>query len=88
VTCRNVLTIHLDAAFPFLQLLGISCLARTAWEGSLGGWGIPIRREELEMELGNERQGSDLGLEIQVARMCHKPDDWNVKKLRRWQDIG
>jgi hypothetical protein len=83
-----LLTIHIDATLPFLQLLRIICLDGTAGERRLGRGRIPIRWEKLDINLRNERQGSNLGLKIQVGRMCHKPNNRNVENMWRRQNVG
>lgn len=60
---KSGLTIHLDATFPFIYLLCISSFDGTARERRLWCWGIPRRRKELDIDLGDQGQRGYLRLE-------------------------
>jgi hypothetical protein len=68
--------------------LGISGFYGASREGCLRGWGIPGRRKELDMDLGNQRQGRDLSLESKVRRVVHELNNWEIEIMRRGKDVG
>jgi hypothetical protein len=68
--------------------LGISGFDWASREGGLGGWGIPGRREELDVDLGNERQCGDLRLEGEICWMVHELNNGKIKIMRRREDVG
>jgi hypothetical protein len=68
--------------------LGISGFYGASREGCLWGWCIPGRRKELYVDLGNQRQGSDLSLESKVRRVVHELNNWEIEIMGRGKDVG
>jgi len=82
-----LLTVHLYPAFPFLELLGIGRLDRTTREWRLRGRRVPDRGEELDIDVGEKGERSNLRLEGKVCWVIHELDDWQFEIVRRRKEV-